>query len=63
MIGMHGTKASNAAANKCDVFVAIGARFSDRVISDPKKFAKDAAYCILILTVVKLIRTLEHKHF
>ena len=43
MIGMHGTKASNAAANKCDVFVAIGARFSDRVISDPKKFAKDAA--------------------
>ncbi len=43
MIGMHGTKASNAAANKCDVFVAIGARFSDRVISDPKKFAKDAS--------------------
>lgn len=43
MIGMHGTKASNSAANKCDVFVAIGARFSDRVISDPAKFAKDAA--------------------
>lgn len=42
MIGMHGTKASNALANKCDVFVAIGARFSDRVISDPNKFARDA---------------------
>lgn len=42
MIGMHGTKASNALANKCDVFVAIGARFSDRVISDPNKFAREA---------------------
>jgi len=40
MIGMHGTKASNTAANNCDLFVAIGARFSDRVISDPAKFAK-----------------------
>lgn len=42
MIGMHGTKASNTAANKCDVFVAIGSRFSDRVISDPQKFAGQA---------------------
>lgn len=42
MIGMHGTKASNAAANQCDVLVAIGARFSDRVISDPSKFAREA---------------------
>lgn len=42
MIGMHGTKASNTAANQCDVLVAIGARFSDRVISDPSKFARHA---------------------
>lgn len=35
MIGMHGTKASNIAATKCDLFIAIGARFSDRVISNP----------------------------
>lgn len=33
MIGMHGTKASNLAATKCDLLIAIGARFSDRVIS------------------------------
>jgi len=39
---MHGTKASNTAANKCDLLVAIGARFSDRVISDPSKFAQDS---------------------
>lgn len=42
MIGMHGTKAANMAANNCDLLIAIGARFSDRVISDAKKFAKDA---------------------
>jgi len=43
MIGMHGTKASNTAANRCDLFVAIGARFSDRVISDPSRFAKSSS--------------------
>ena len=36
MIGMHGTKASNIAATKCDLFIAIGARFSDRVLARPK---------------------------
>ena len=35
MIGMHGTKASNIAATKCDLFIAIGARFSDRVLARP----------------------------
>jgi acetolactate synthase-1/2/3 large subunit len=43
MIGMHGTFASNRAANRCDVFVAIGARFSDRVISDSSRFARESA--------------------
>ncbi len=43
MIGMHGTKASNAATAHCDLLVAIGARFSDRVISDPAKFARESA--------------------
>lgn len=32
MIGMHGTKASNIAATKCDLLIALGARFSDRVV-------------------------------
>lgn len=36
MIGMHGSKASNIGATKCDLFIAIGARFSDRVISSPE---------------------------
>ncbi len=43
MIGMHGTKASNAATAHCDLLVAIGARFSDRVISDPAKFARESS--------------------
>lgn len=42
MIGMHGTVAANEAANNCDLLLAIGTRFSDRVIGDPKKFARNA---------------------
>ncbi|MBQ8314808.1 MAG: biosynthetic-type acetolactate synthase large subunit, partial [Lachnospiraceae bacterium] len=42
MVGMHGTKASNYAVTECDLLVAIGARFSDRVTGNAKKFARDA---------------------
>ena len=42
MIGMHGTKTSNLGVSQCDLLVALGARFSDRVIGNPKKFAEDA---------------------
>ncbi|MCL1878092.1 MAG: biosynthetic-type acetolactate synthase large subunit, partial [Defluviitaleaceae bacterium] len=42
MIGMHGTAASNTLATECDFLIAIGARFSDRVISNAKRFAPGA---------------------
>lgn len=42
MIGMHGTKVSNIGVNTSDLVIAIGARFSDRVISDASKFANKA---------------------
>ena len=42
LVGMHGSKTSNLAVSNCDLFVAIGARFSDRVISNVKKFAPNA---------------------
>lgn len=42
MIGMHGTKTSNLGVSECDLLIALGARFSDRVISSPKTFAKNA---------------------
>ena len=42
MIGMHGTKASNFGVSKCDLLIALGARFSDRVVGNPKAFAQNA---------------------
>ncbi len=42
MIGMHGTKASNMASSNADLLIAIGARFSDRVVSDASRFAAKA---------------------
>jgi acetolactate synthase-1/2/3 large subunit len=42
LIGMHGTVASNKVAQKADLLVAIGARFSDRVTSRTDMFAKTA---------------------
>ena len=42
MLGMHGSKASNFGVTECDLLIAIGARFSDRVIGNAKKFAKNA---------------------
>ena len=42
MLGMHGTKASNLGVTECDLLIAVGARFSDRVTGNAKKFAKNA---------------------
>ncbi len=42
MLGMHGTKTSNLGVSECDLLIAIGARFSDRVLGNPKKFARHA---------------------
>jgi acetolactate synthase-1/2/3 large subunit len=39
LLGMHGTRVSNKAVSECDLLINIGARFSDRVISDMKRFA------------------------
>lgn len=42
MIGMHGTKASNLGVTESDLLIVVGARFSDRVLGNPNRFAKDA---------------------
>ena len=42
MVGMHGTKTSNYGVSECDLLIAVGARFDDRVTSDTEKFAKNA---------------------
>ncbi len=41
MLGMHGTYEANMAMQHCDVLLAIGARFDDRVIGDPAHFAQN----------------------
>jgi len=41
MLGMHGTVEANNAMQNCDVLLAVGARFDDRVIGNPKHFAQN----------------------
>ncbi len=42
MLGMHGTKTSNFGVSSCDLLLAIGVRFSDRVTGNTAKFANQA---------------------
>ena len=42
MIGMHGSMASNMACDNCDLLIAVGCRFSDRVALKPETFAHQA---------------------
>lgn len=42
MLGMHGTKTSNYGVMECDLLIVVGARFSDRVMGNPKTFANKA---------------------
>ena len=42
MVGMHGNYAPNLLTNECDLLIAIGMRFDDRVTGDLKKYAKQA---------------------
>ena len=42
MVGMHGTKISNIGISQCDLLIAVGARFSDRVTGSTATFARNA---------------------
>ena len=48
MLGMHGTYEANMAMQHCDVLLAVGARFDDRVIGNPAHFAREARRIIHI---------------
>lgn len=48
MPGMHGTYEANMAMQHCDVLIAVGARFDDRVIGNPKHFAQNSRRIIHI---------------
>jgi acetolactate synthase-1/2/3 large subunit len=43
MLGMHGNYATNILTNECDVLIAMGMRFDDRVTGDLRRYAKQAA--------------------
>ncbi|RBP62056.1 acetolactate synthase large subunit [Alkalibaculum bacchi] len=59
LVGMHGFKEANIAVTKCDLFIAIGARFSDRVIGDPKKFARKAKIIHLDIDETEIDKNVE----
>ena len=58
MLGMHGSRASNIGCDNCDLLIAVGCRFSDRVATDPKDFAKQAK--IVRAEIDKNVRTDHH---
>ncbi|MCM1187212.1 MAG: biosynthetic-type acetolactate synthase large subunit [Lachnoclostridium sp.] len=59
MIGMHGTKASNLGVSQCDLLLTLGARFSDRVIGNPKKFAEDAVIIQLDIDAAEINKNIR----
>lgn len=62
MIGMHGTKTSNMAATESDLIIAIGARFSDRVISNMERFAPNAKILHLDVDEAEVNKNIRAHH-
>ncbi len=56
MLGMHGNLGPNINTNKCDVLIAVGMRFDDRVTGNLATYAKQAKVIHLISILRKLIR-------
>ena len=62
LVGMHGAKTSNLAVSHCDLFIAIGARFSDRVMSNVKRFAPNAKIIHIDIDAAEIGKNI-HVHF
>ncbi|MBN2873567.1 MAG: biosynthetic-type acetolactate synthase large subunit [Spirochaetales bacterium] len=62
LIGMHGTKASNTAASKADLIVALGVRFSDRVISNASGFARHAQVLHIDIDPAEINKNIKTYH-
>ncbi len=63
MIGMHGTKASNIGVQKCDLLIAVGARFSDRVTGNTDNFAKGAKLIHIDVDPAEINKNVHADHF
>lgn len=59
MIGMHGTPVSNYASLNADLVIAIGARFSDRVAGNRKKFASAASIIHIDIDASEISKNVE----
>ncbi len=62
IIGMHGSQASNMACDACDLLIAVGCRFSDRVALEPKSFAKQAQIVQIDIDRAEINKNVEVDH-
>lgn len=61
MVGMHGTKTANLSVTKCDLLITIGARFSDRVTGNAKRFARNAKIIQIDVDPAEINKNVETK--
>jgi acetolactate synthase-1/2/3 large subunit len=59
MLGMHGTYEANMAMHDCDVLIAIGARFDDRVVGDVERFCPDAKIVHIDIDPASISKTVK----
>ena len=62
MIGMHGSKASNMACDGCDLLIAVGCRFSDRVALKPATFARQAKLVHIDIDRAEIDKNVQTDH-
>ena len=63
MLGMHGAAFANYAVEDCDLLLAIGARFDDRVAGNPAKFAVNAKFIAQFDIDVSEVNKVKHVHW
>ena len=62
LVGMHGSQASNMAVDACDLLIAVGCRFSDRVALRPESFARNAKIVQIDIDRSEINKNVETAH-
>ena len=62
LVGMHGSQASNRAVDACDLLIAVGCRFSDRVALKPSSFARNAQVVQIDIDRSEINKNVETAH-
>lgn len=62
LVGMHGSQASNMAVDACDLLIAVGCRFSDRVALQPSTFARNAKVVQIDIDRSEIDKNVETAH-